>query len=52
MGSVGDSPEYDVLVIGAGLSGCYSLYRLRKQNIKVLVLEAGDSVGGTWYWNR
>lgn len=45
------SPDYDVLVIGAGLSGCYACYRMQKLNMKVKVLEAGSSVGGTWYWS-
>ncbi|KAK5128947.1 hypothetical protein LTR85_000280 [Meristemomyces frigidus] len=44
--------DYDVLVIGAGLSGCYACHRMRKLNLSVKVLEAGTSVGGTWYWNR
>jgi cation diffusion facilitator CzcD-associated flavoprotein CzcO len=43
---------YDVVVIGAGLSGMYQLHRLRELGLRVLVLEAGDGVGGTWYWNR
>ncbi|MGE0419550.1 MAG: flavin-containing monooxygenase, partial [Acetobacteraceae bacterium] len=44
--------EYDVIVIGAGMSGMYQLYHLRKLGLKALVLEAGTGVGGTWYWNR
>ena len=42
----------DAVVVGAGISGLYMLYRLREQGLKVKVLEAGTSVGGTWYWNR
>jgi cation diffusion facilitator CzcD-associated flavoprotein CzcO len=42
----------DVVVVGAGFSGLYALYRLRKLNLKVVCFEAGDGVGGTWYWNR
>ena len=30
----------------------YQLYRLREQGFKVRGLEAGDNLGGTWYWNR
>jgi cation diffusion facilitator CzcD-associated flavoprotein CzcO len=44
--------EYDAIVIGAGMSGLYQLYRLREQGLRVRVLEAGTEVGGTWYWNR
>jgi cation diffusion facilitator CzcD-associated flavoprotein CzcO len=44
--------DYDAIVIGAGISGLYQLYRLRELGMRVLVLEAGTGVGGTWYWNR
>ncbi|KAG8631568.1 hypothetical protein KVT40_000708 [Elsinoe batatas] len=44
--------DYDVLIVGAGLSGIFSLYRLRALNMRVKVLEAGPAEGGTWYWNR
>ncbi len=46
------SDRFDVIVVGAGFAGMYALYRLRKQGLSVLVLEAGSDVGGTWYWNR
>ena len=45
-------PEYDAIVIGAGISGLYQLYRLRELGMRVRVSEAGTGVGGTWYWNR
>jgi cation diffusion facilitator CzcD-associated flavoprotein CzcO len=44
--------DYDVIVIGAGMSGLYMLYRLRELGLRVRVFEAGTDVGGTWYWNR
>ncbi|KAJ5098034.1 hypothetical protein N7532_005035 [Penicillium argentinense] len=44
--------DYDVLVIGAGLSGMYTLHRMHKLGLRTKVLEAGGDVGGTWYWNR
>jgi len=44
--------DYDAIVIGAGISGLYQLYRLRELGMRVRVLEAGTGVGGTWYWNR
>jgi cation diffusion facilitator CzcD-associated flavoprotein CzcO len=46
------APQYDALIIGAGISGLYQLYRLRALGMTVRVLEAGTGVGGTWYWNR
>jgi cyclohexanone monooxygenase len=42
----------DAVVIGAGFAGLYMLYRLRELGFTVRVYEAGDGVGGTWYWNR
>ncbi len=45
-------PDYEVIVIGAGVCGIYQLYRLVDLGVDVTVLEAGDDVGGTWYWNR
>ncbi len=43
---------YDVIVVGAGFAGLYALYKLRRQGLNVLVVDAADGVGGTWYWNR
>ncbi len=42
----------DVAVVGAGFSGMYLLHRLRGLGFSVRVYEAGDGVGGTWFWNR
>jgi cation diffusion facilitator CzcD-associated flavoprotein CzcO len=45
--------ELDALVIGAGFAGLYQLLSLRERlGLSVKALEAGDGVGGTWYWNR
>jgi cyclohexanone monooxygenase len=44
--------DHDVLIIGAGFAGLYQLYRLREAGFDAHVVEAGDEVGGTWYWNR
>ena len=44
--------QVDVLVIGAGVTGIYQLYRAREAGFSVRLLEAGGGVGGTWYWNR
>ncbi len=45
-------PNYDVVVVGAGLAGMYMLHRLRGLGLSAKVYEAGDGVGGTWFWNR
>lgn len=56
MGSIGPAKteKYDVLIIGAGLSGIYALQHIRSQfpSWRIRVLEAGTGPGGTWYWNR
>ena len=44
--------QYDAIIIGAGMSGLYQLYRMRQLGLSVRALEAGTGVGGTWYWNR
>jgi cation diffusion facilitator CzcD-associated flavoprotein CzcO len=45
--------EVDAVVIGAGFSGLYMLKKLRDDlGLTAQVFEAGDDVGGTWYWNR
>ena len=49
----GKAIKLDALIIGAGFSGLYQLLSLRdKVGLSVKVVEAGDGVGGTWYWNR
>lgn len=44
--------KIDTLIIGAGFGGLRMLHECRRLNKEVLVLEAGDDIGGTWYWNR
>jgi cation diffusion facilitator CzcD-associated flavoprotein CzcO len=45
--------HFDAVVIGAGFSGLHMLKSLRDRlGLKVRVYEAGETVGGTWYWNR
>ncbi len=45
-------PDVDVLVVGAGITGIYQLYRAREAGYSVALVEAGSGVGGTWFWNR
>lgn len=42
--------DYDVLIVGAGLSGIFSLYKMRQLGLRARVLEAGSAEGGTWFW--
>jgi cation diffusion facilitator CzcD-associated flavoprotein CzcO len=51
-GSRRPAPDVDVLVVGAGITGIYQLYRAREAGFSVQLVEAGSGVGGTWYWNR
>ena len=49
----GATQGFDAVVIGAGFSGIHMLKALRdKLGLSVRVYEAGETVGGTWYWNR
>jgi cation diffusion facilitator CzcD-associated flavoprotein CzcO len=45
-------PEFDAVIIGAGVAGLYQLHLLREIGLRVRVFETGGAVGGTWYWNR
>ena len=45
--------DFDAVIVGAGFSGLYMLHKLRDEmGLSARVLEAGDGIGGTWYWNR
>ena len=45
------SLHYDAIVIGAGFAGLYMLHRLRGLGLRAHVFEAGEGIGGTWFWN-
>lgn len=44
--------KFDIVIVGAGISGMYMLYKMRELGLSARVLEMGSGVGGTWYWNR
>ena len=45
--------DYDVIVIGAGMSGLYLIHKLRQiAGLRFRVFDNGTDLGGTWYWNR
>ncbi|MEM7123488.1 MAG: NAD(P)/FAD-dependent oxidoreductase [Pseudomonadota bacterium] len=48
----GAQGTFDIVIVGAGFGGLYMLHLARKLGLTARVLEAGDGVGGTWYWNR
>ena len=51
-GHLNPAEAVDAVVVGAGFSGMYQLHRLREMGLSVQVFEAGEDVGGTWFWNR
>lgn len=46
--------DIDILIVGGGFSGCYSLYALRKlcPTPSIKLVEAASDFGGVWYYNR
>lgn len=44
--------DYEVIVVGAGVSGIYQIKRLIDQGVHATVLEGNADLGGTWYNNR
>lgn len=45
--------QLDALIVGAGFAGLYQLTTLRDDlGLRARIVEAGEGVGGTWYWNR
>ena len=49
---IAEAKYYDAIIIGAGVTGLYQLYRLREMGLSVRAFEAASDVGGTWFWNR
>lgn len=45
-------PDFDAVVIGAGITGLYQAYRLREMGYRILGVEAADDIGGVWHHNR
>jgi cyclohexanone monooxygenase len=49
----GSNTRFDAVIVGAGFSGLYMLHRLRDRlGLSARIIEAGNGIGGTWYWNR
>ena len=48
----GSQADYHCLIVGAGFSGIGAAIKLDQEGFDdYLIVEAGDGVGGTWYWN-
>jgi cyclohexanone monooxygenase len=52
MNDHGEGLNLDVIVVGGGLGGLYTLYKMRELGLNAHAFEAGAGLGGTWYWNR
>ena len=44
--------DYEILIVGAGFAGLRMLHEARNLGMSAHILEMGDGVGGTWFWNR
>ena len=44
--------QLDMVIVGAGFAGLYMIHKAQEEGLSVQCFEAGDGVGGTWYWNR
>jgi len=50
--SSGSVEHYDVVVIGAGVSGMYAVHHFREMGLSVRVFDGASDIGGTWWYNR
>ena len=48
----GESPRYDSIVIGAGFTGMYQVYKLKQMGLTVKGYDRAEDFGGNWYRNR
>jgi cation diffusion facilitator CzcD-associated flavoprotein CzcO len=48
----GSVEHYDVVIIGAGVSGMYAVHHLREMGLSVRAYDGASDVGGTWWYNR
>ncbi len=44
--------DFEVLIIGAGMSGLLAAHRLQQAGVKFVIVDKNDDVGGTWYENK
>lgn len=50
-GPYSDNLNVDVLVVGGGFGGTYTLYQMRKEGYKTVLFDAGTEFGGVWHFN-
>ena len=52
-GPAASGPLHDCIVVGAGIAGCSAVWKLRRAGVHdVILLELGDTVGGTSAWGQ
>lgn len=52
MGSISPSSlRREIVIVGAGFSGVYTLHKLKDAGFDAHLFEAGTAVGGIWHWN-
>ena len=44
--------NYDVVIIGGGVSGMYAVHHFREMGLSVRAYDGASGVGGTWWYNR
>jgi cation diffusion facilitator CzcD-associated flavoprotein CzcO/acetyl esterase/lipase len=45
--------DTDVLILGAGFTGLYSMYKFRDEmGLRVMGFDPAEGPGGVWHWNR
>lgn len=47
-----EEKPFDIVILGAGVSGLYALKRALDLDARVIALEADEDLGGTWFRNR
>ena len=48
----GSTENYDVIVIGEGVSGMYAVHHFRRMGLSVRAYDGASDIGGTWWYNR
>jgi cation diffusion facilitator CzcD-associated flavoprotein CzcO len=45
-------PDVEIVIVGAGLSGCMGVRLRQAGRVSFLILEKSSELGGTWHDNR
>jgi cation diffusion facilitator CzcD-associated flavoprotein CzcO len=47
-----NTPDYDVIAVGAGFAGLSLIHYVREAGFSIRVFDKATDIGGTWTWNR